>query len=222
VDSVTVLPGALEDAVYYCVKRTINGAVTRYIEKLARLDECEGGIINKNLDSHIVYSGAAATTITGLSHLIGQTVGVWGNGKDLGTFTVSGAGEITGLSEGVMNAVVGLPYVGQFQSAKLAYAAALGTALNQKKRIDHIGLVLADTHFQGLKYGPDFVTLDPLPLVEEHTATPADTVWSEFDTPMIEFPGEWHADSRLCLQAESPRPCTVVACAIGITTHDKG
>jgi hypothetical protein len=221
VDSVAVLPGELEDAVYYVVKRSINGAVTRYIERLARLDECEGGILNKNLDSHIVYSGPAATTITGLSHLEGQTLAVWGNGKDLGTFTVSG-GQITGLSEGVMNAVVGLPYVGQFQSAKLAYAAALGTALNQKKRIDHIGLVLTDTHYQGLKYGPDFTTLDPLPLIEEHTETPANTIWSEFDTPMIEFPGEWHADSRLCLHAESPRPCTVVACAIGITTHDKG
>jgi hypothetical protein len=53
-----------------------------------------------------------------------------------------------------MNAVVGLPYTGEFQSAKLAYAAALGTALNQKKRIDHIGLVLTDTHYQGLEYAP--------------------------------------------------------------------
>lgn len=221
VESVAVLPGELEDAVYYVVLRSVNGATVRYIERQARMDECEGGTLNKNLDSHIVYSGPAATTITGLSHLIGKTVAVWGDGKDLGTFTVSG-GQITGLPEGVMNAVVGLPYVGQFQSAKLAYAAALGTPLNQKKRIDHIGLVLTDTHYQGLRYGPDFTTLDPLPLVEEHTETPANTIWTEFDTPMVEFPGEWHADSRLCLQAESPRPCTVVACSIGITTHDKG
>jgi hypothetical protein len=64
--------------------------------------------------------------------------------------------------------------------------------------------------------------MDPLPLIEEHTETPANTIWSEFDTLMIEFPGEWHADSRLCLRATSPRPATVVACAIGLTTHDKG
>lgn len=218
VESVCVLPGDLEDAVYYVVLRTVNGVGVRYIEKLARQDECIGGTVNKIADAHIVYSGSAVTTITGLSHLEAEDVVVWGNGKDLGTYTVSG-GQITGVSEAVTDAVVGLSYVGKFQSAKLAYAAALGSPMNQKKKIDHLGLMLIDTHYQGLEYGPDFDTMDPLPLVEEGEETAADTIWSEFDAPMIEFPGEWHTDSRLCLRATAPRPATVGACVIGITTH---
>src|SRR5262245_32791717 len=219
VESVCVLPGELEDAVYYVVKRTINGQTRRTIEKFARADECVGGVLNNQADAHIVYSGAATATITGLSHLEGETVVAWGAGKDLGAYTVAG-GQIT-LAQAVTGAVVGLRYTAQFQSAKLAYAAALGTPLTQKKRIDKIGVVLVDTHHQGLEYGPDFVTMDNLPLVEEGSETAADTVWSEFDAPMIAFPGEWHTDSRLCLRATAPRPCTVVACVIGITTHER-
>jgi hypothetical protein len=33
-----------------------------------------------------------------------------------------------------------LPYTGQFKSAKLAYAAQMGTALNQKKKVNRVGL----------------------------------------------------------------------------------
>lgn len=221
VESVCVLPGNLEDVVYYVVKRTINGSTKRYIERFARQDECIGGNINKNVDSHVAYENiSGTTTLTGLSHLEGQTVCVWGNGKDLGTKIVS-SGQITGLSENVENACVGLAYTAQFESAKLAYGAALGTPLNQKKKIEQIGLVLLDTHYQGVKYGPDFDTLDDLPLVEGGTTTDADTIWSEYDAPTIPFPGEWHTDSRLCLQAQSPRPATVMALSLGIITHDK-
>lgn len=219
IESVCVLPGELEDNVYFVVNRFINGATKRYLEKMARTDECRGGTINKLADSFIEYSGVSATIISGLSHIEGETVCAWGNGKDLGTYTVA-FGAIT-LSEAVTYAVIGLPYTGRFKSAKLAYGAAMGTPLTQKKKIDHIGLVLADTHYQGLEYGPDFDTMDNLPLVEEGVATPADTIWSEYDVPMAEFAGEWHTDSRLCLRATSPRPATVIALALGITTHDK-
>jgi hypothetical protein len=57
-------------------------------------------------------------------------------------------------------AVPRLGYAAQFQRAKLAHAAPLGIPLTQKKRIDKIGVVLVDTHHQGLAYGPDFATMD--------------------------------------------------------------
>ena len=42
-----------------------------------------------------------------------------------------------------------LGYVAPFMSAKLAYAAQLGSALTQSKRIDHVGLVLYDANYPG-------------------------------------------------------------------------
>lgn len=218
VEDVMVLPGTLEDQVYYVVNRTINGAPKRFLEKFARLDECTGAALNKQADAFVVYSGASSTIVP-VPHLEGEDVVVWANGKDLGTYTVA-SGQIT-VSEAVTTAVVGLSYAARFKSAKLAYGALQGTALNQKKQVDQIGLILVDTHYQGVEYGQDFDTMDNLPLVEDGVTTPADTIWSQYDAPMTKLPGEWHTDSRLCLRATAPRPATVCAAIIQVDTNEK-
>lgn len=218
VEDAFTLPDDEEDAVYYLVKRTINGQTKRYLERWALESECVGGTLNKQADSFILYSGASTTTISGLAHLEGEEVVVWGNGADLGTYTVTG-GQITGLSSSVTSAIVGLGYTARYKSTKLAYAAGMGTALNQRKRVDHLGLILADTHAQGLRYGPDFDNLDDLPKVEDGAAVVADYVWEAYDKDMIEFPGTYDTDSRLCLEAAAPRPCTVLGATIGMQTN---
>jgi hypothetical protein len=91
-------------------------------------------------------------------------------------------------------------------SAKLAYAAQLGSALTQKKRIDHLGLVLYDANYQGLAFGQRFDVLDNMALYEAGQATTAGTTWSEYDEPMIEVSGSWNTDARLCLLAQAPNP----------------
>lgn len=223
IEDVCVLSRAGEDAVYFTVKRTINGATVRYHEKMARLSECRGGTLNKQADSFLIYSGIATTTITGLDHLEGEEVVAWGNGKDLGTYTVMG-GQITGItsaatgeSEAVTSAVVGLSYEALYKSGKQSIAAALGVPLNQEKRIDAIGLILADTHKDGLYYGPDFDHLDPLPLEEDGAFVEDDTVHEAYDKDMITFNGEWTTDARFCLKATAPRPCTVLSCVVSLT-----
>lgn len=234
VEDVVIKPSADgdgEDAVYYHVNRTINSATKRYLEKWALESECEGATSNKQADSFITYSQAASSTISGLSHLEGESVVVWDNGKclrtsagEVATFTVSSAA-ITATNAGAAYSatagVVGLPYTAQWKSAKLAYAAGLGTALTQKKRLEHLGVILANAHFQGLKYGPDFTNLSPLPRVKDGTATAEDTVHTSFDETAFEFGGTWDSDARLCLQASAPRPCTVLAAIVPVETHDK-
>jgi hypothetical protein len=114
-----------------------------------------------------------------------------------------------------------LGYVAPFMSAKLAYAAQLGSALSQRKRVDHLGLVMYDTHYQGIQFGQRFDALDNLPLYEADQPTPAGTVWSEYDEPMMEVPGEWNTDARLCLLAQAPAPCTVGGVVIGMATNER-
>lgn len=218
IEDCATLPGDIEDSVYYVIKRTINGSTVRYVEKWAKESECRGGSVSKCADSHIVYQGAATTTITGLGHLEGEEVVVWADGADVGTATVSG-GQIT-LATAASNAVVGLGYRARFKSSKLAYASSLGTAILQRKRISQIGFVLADTHKQGLKYGQDFVTMDDLPLMEDYRSVSGE-VWESYDEETIEFPGEWDTDSRICLEANAPRPATVLGMAFVIETNDK-
>lgn len=214
--------GSEEDQVYYSVKRTINSSVVRTLEKWAKESECVGGTLNKQADSFVEYTQAASTTITGLGHLEGEAVIVWDNGKCLfnaggtapATFTVA-SGQITVTNRGAAyqatNGIVGLYYDGQWQSSKLAFAQALGASLTKHKIIKDLGLVLANTHAQGLQYGPDFDNLQDLPGIEEGAPVDQDAVREAYDGEAFTFPGEWKTDARLCLLGRAPLPCTVLA-----------
>lgn len=227
IEDVVILPGTVEDQVYYLVKRTINGSTVRYLEKWAREDECYGADICKLADSFITGTNSpASATISGLDTLEGQQVVVWADGKDVGTasdgtllYTVSG-GEIT-LDAAVSNYVVGLFYDAKFQSSKLAYAAKLGTALTQRKRVIEMGLIAANLHPKGLQFGKDFDHLRDLPNRLKGVIQDQDTVISELDLDPQGFAGDWDTDSRLCLYAKAPRPATVLAAVLGIETEER-
>jgi hypothetical protein len=143
---------------------------------------------------------------------------VGGNGriKRVGPLVVSG-GVVTLPNGGLATtAIAFLGYVAPFESAKLAYGAQGGSPLNQRTKIDHLGLVLYDTGAQGLTYGQTPDALDSLPLEEADTATPAGTVWPEYEEPMFTLNGTWDTDARLFLLAQAPNPCTVGAVVIGM------
>ena len=80
--------------------------------------------------------------------------------------------------------------------------------------------ILFDTHYQGLTYGPNIDNLQPLPTTEGGVDTAADTVWPEFDRPMIGLSGAWDTDSRLHLVAAAPKPVTVAAAIFAVSTSE--
>lgn len=210
--------GVTDDSVYYLVKRTIDGSTVRYLEKWAQTDDCLGDTLNYLADSYITFAGPL-TTVTGLDHLEGEDVVVWANGVDIGTeddytqtYTVTG-GEIT-LPSAKTNIVVGLPYVAQFQSAKLGMEAQKGTPLGQTKRIAQVSLILADVHPKGLRFGPDLNHLDDKPQREKWKDIDPDDIQTEYDEDKIPFGSVWTTDLRICLQAQAPRPVTVLAVSL--------
>ena len=215
VEDIVVLPGVPEDQVYYVVARTINGSTVRFLERWALITEAEGGVTNKMADAFVIYSGVSTATITGLSHLEGETVSCWANSKDQGTFTVSG-GSIT-IPEATTYAVSGLVYEGRFNSAKIGVSIFGPAILNKVKRINSLGLILYKTHYQGLQYGQDATHLDNLPLMESATTTPADTVWDYYDEQAFALNGTFEStDTRLYLKATAPRPVTVLAAVVDL------
>ena len=217
IEDAVVLPGdsgSEEDQVYYHVKRTVNGSTRRFLEKWATEAQCAGGTLNRQADSFVTYTGAATTSIPA-AHLVGETVVAWVNGTcpedsngDIQTYTVSGGGTIT-LSTAATNVVVGLQYTARWKSSKLARLEA-GLAFGEYKNVKGLALVLADVHRKGLKFGADFSNLDDLPSMEDGTAVSTDAVRTDYEEPSVPFPGIWDTDARLCLQAQAPRPCTVL------------
>lgn len=182
-------------------------------------------------DSFATYSGVATNTMTGLTHLEGEDVVVFADGValkdadgDIATFTVT-AGVITLTNEGVSYSaeeiMAGLQYAAKFKSAKLAYAAEVGTALSQSGKISRVGLIMIETHAKGVQFGQSFDDLQEMPDIEDGEVIDSDYLWDEFDKRTMPFRSTWSADSRICLQATAPRPATVSAVPFVIEKHSK-
>lgn len=229
VEDVVVLPGDAgveEDAVYYSVKRTINGATKRYLEKVARFNETGNLTTNKQADAFVSYNQAASSIITGLGHLEAKSVVVWDNGKclrdangDIATFVVAAA-QITVTNAGAAYqatvGMVGLAYSAPYQSGRaVELMEQLGASdLADEQIITGIALLLADVHAKGLKYGPTLTESDMNDLPgtgEQGEILDPDTVSTSLTTPTLTFPGMYSNDARICLLAKAPRPCTVLA-----------
>lgn len=220
VEDVSVLPGVVEDQVYYIVKRTINGGTQRHLCKWALESEAVGGSINKIADSFKLYDGAATTTpfTTELLHLRDEDVVVWADGIDVGTHTVSATGGIT-LAVAASQVVAGLGYTAQFKSTKLGSIDGIGFL--ERKKVTEIGFLAENLHHQGLQYGPDFDNLSDLPGVEKAQAVADNTIHEDYHEDDFPFGGDWEVDSRICLQAAAPRPCTILAALANLQSVEK-
>jgi hypothetical protein len=242
VERAMVLPGEDEDAVYYHVRRTINGATKRYLEKWATQSECVGDSgLTWLMDCAASYTDTGRTTLLNAvaPHLIGESVVAWGS-LDTGStphvdlspdvsgvqtrYTVDTGGDVqlTGLTDGVHHAVAGLPFrQPTWKSAKLAYGAEMGTALAQQKRTPQLALALYQTHNNGVFYGDDTGTVDPLPRVIEGATIDPDQILGALDMTAVAIPNQWGPDSRIVLRGKSPRPATILAMVPTVVTSER-
>ncbi|PST27210.1 hypothetical protein C7U60_02690 [Mesorhizobium plurifarium] len=213
---VAAIRGAGQDSVYFAVVR--NGA--QRLERLAKLSECRGGAINCLADGFKRFTGAAATTFS-VPHLNGKQVMVWANGQAIhdqdNLYTVSGNQVV--LSSAKTNVVIGLPYTGKWQSTKLAYGAANGSALFRKKRVSQLGLGLTKTMLDGLRVGNSFANLRRLTVTKGDKPVPAGYLFEDFDADMMSVSSDWDTDSRICLEARAPYPFTASSLVMDVKTN---
>lgn len=220
VESVAVIPGtngagqvhdsSARDEVWVQVKRTINSATVRYIEFLER-DYEDDQDANDALysDCGITYDGSSASTITGLSHLEGETVKIWADNAIQADKTVSG-GSIT-LDVAATHVQIGLSYTHKLKTLKIEGGNQAGTSLGRPKRINGITFVVLNSHT--LEYGPDnTVALDKNDFREVSdemdSATPLYT-----GELFVEFEGDWATDPRIFVESDDPAPFTLLAIA---------
>lgn len=136
----TIYGGSGPDEVWVIVKRTINGNTVRYMErfKTDAIEQWE----NKNklgwwyLDCAILKTVANTTTITGLEHLEGKTVGILADGAVQPDVVVED-GSIE-LQYAASNVVVGLPYISTLRPMDLSMMLQDGTSLSRKTRVPRI------------------------------------------------------------------------------------
>jgi hypothetical protein len=160
-----------------------------------------------------LYEGAPAEVFADIAGL--------GKLTRIGPLTVAPGGVITLPNNATATTIAAIAgFAGLFQSAKLAYASQSGTALTKRKRVTDIGIVGFDMAQGALSFGPDLSRLDPMPVYERGAAVSATAFWSEYDEPMIAFPGSWDTDARLVLTAAAPDPVKIGGVVIALEEVD--
>ena len=136
VESIASIPSVSggSDELWLSVKRTVNGSTVRYIEYI------DDTIF---VDSGLSYSGVAATTLSGLGHLEGETVSIVGDGAVFPNAVVSG-GSVT-LSSSVTTAYIGLPYTTEIETLPPEVPQKDGASFGKKKAWNRIILNLYST-----------------------------------------------------------------------------
>lgn len=223
VESVAVLPSSGQDRVYMMVARTINGSTVRYLEKLARHQDCIGGATHLMADSYKTAAGPVSS-IT-MAHLANETGLVMtgfldGDLKVLTGLTANGLGVVNfgNLYTGVC---CGLPYTWTWKSSKLAYGANGGSALLQPKRIPQAGLLLQNTHMDAIRLGDSIDNLFPMPRTHRGQALASDTIHVTYDDITWPVGGSWNTDSRMIVQGSAPYPATLLGLLISVETNEK-
>lgn len=219
VESVCVIPSPDRDhdELWLIVKRTINGTTKRYVEYLE--SEYADGDLQADafyVDCGATYSGAPATTISGLSYLEGETVQILADGAAHPDRVVT-SGAIT-LQLSASKVQVGLGYVSTLQTNRINAGAADGTAQGKTKRINKMVLRFYNT--LGAKAGPDENNLDELNFRSGSDLMDQPPPLFTGDK-LMEWPSGYDFDGYIMVRQEQPLPMTVVAIMPQLHTFDR-
>lgn len=154
VEGVAVIPDASgDDNIYLAVKRTVDGNTVRYIEFMG-----DDWRINDNPEDQIFMDSAVVdtsglSTITGLSHLEGETVQVLRDGAYAGTFTVSGGAISIGTAGTTVR--VGLGFVAEYNSMPLVVRDPQGSNFSKRATVNRVALYLVRSTGGECAAGPE-------------------------------------------------------------------
>lgn len=156
-ESVATLRSAGDaDRVWFVVKRTINGATKRYIERFyptAQAFDFSTASDFCYLDCAKKITQASSTAVSGLSHLEGEDVKVWHSGTTIESKTVA-SGAIT-LSAAATTMFVGLSYEATLQPEPIELVLQDGTAQGRRMNAQRIHLLLQSSMGGTVSNDPD-------------------------------------------------------------------
>jgi len=216
-ESVATIPtDDSEYQTYVIVKRTINSVTRRYVEYINNYDFDETDDTTFNfLDSQLEYSGSAATTISGLDHLEGQTVSILADGSTHPDKTVT-SGSIT-LDRSATKVKVGLSYTSLLQTMRLDAGSQDGTSQGKTKRIFDITIRLYESI--GVEVGPDLSNMERIPF--RSSADAMDSGLGVFTGDKeVEFRGNYETDGFIFVRQTQPLPLTILSLYPRLQTND--
>lgn len=224
--NVVVIPGTVYDEVYFTIERVIESVSHFYLEMLE--DKWDGENIEdaKFLDSSITKEDVTPfTIITGLDHLEGKYVAVFGDGQFIdsglsttpidGLFLVFSGGISPPLPDPVNKAQVGLPYTSIMAPISSEFTTKQqGASLGKTKTISDISLRLKKS--KGGKLGPRLNYLDVLKTVDYDNSVEGFT-----GDVKITYPDQFNTDGSFFVVQDEPLPMSIQAMFINMRMGEK-
>ena len=154
-------------------------------------------------------------TLSGLSHLEGQTVSILADGATHPTKTVS-SGAIS-LDRAAKKVKVGLAYTSLLQTMRIDAGSQNGTSQGKTKRIYEITLRLFET--VGVEVGPDLDHMERIPF--RSSANPMNEGIAPFTGDKeVEFRGNYDTDGFIFVRQTQPLPLTILSLYPRLVTND--
>lgn len=208
-ESCCVVSEGTEDRLYVVVKRLINGSYTRYVERMApRAFSTQADAFY--VDSGATYSGAAATTISGLTWLEGKTVNVLGDGAVFPQKVVTG-GAIT-LEQACTKVQIGLPITADLQTLPLAMQVDGSLGQGRMKNINKVWLRVYRS--SGIFVGPDSSNLTEMKQRTTEVYGSAPDLKSE-EMQLVITPS-WSDGGQVFIRQADPLPLTIVSMSLEV------
>lgn len=208
-ESCCVVAEGSEDVLYVVVKRNVNGSDTRYIERM-QTREFTTLADSFFVDAGATYSGAAVSTLSGLTWLEGKTVKVLGDGAVFPDKVVA-SGSIT-LEQACSKIQVGLPIVSDVFTLPLSAQVDESLAQGRQKNINKVWLRVNKS--SGVFAGP---TLDKLIQYKQRTTepygSPPRVITDELE---ISLSNDWQSGGQIYIRQTDPLPLTVVSMTVEV------
>lgn len=216
-EDVTVIEENGEDVPYFIIRRTINGAQKRYIERLhsRAFDAVEDAFF---VDCGLTYFGPPATTLNGLAHLEGQSVVALADGNVVRNLTVTG-GSVR-LQNAASKIHIGLPVTAAIETLDLdvGQVQGLGTVQGRSKSVSEVTFRVENT--RGIFTGPDDGERDSNVLVEYKQRRNEN--WNEAislytgDLTITPY-WDWNTSGAMWVKQFDPLPMTILSIMPDVT-----
>lgn len=200
--SVAVLAEDEEDRLYAIVRRVIGGVPRNYVERMGAMDFGSALSSAFFVDSGIVSTG---TTISGLTHLEGESVAVLQDGVTKANKTVA-SGAVT-LAAAATVVAVGLPFTSQLQSLPLTLDID-GFGQGRQKNVNKVWVRVFES--AAFEVGP---ATDQLVSSDPYT-TPT-TIYTG-EVPVTVMRASWGDGAQVYVQQDDPLPLTVLGLTIEV------
>ena len=204
-ESCAVVAEGSEDRLYCVIRRTINGASVRYVERMASRQfatQADAFFV----DAGATYSGVPADVISGLSHLEGKTVNILADGAVHPQRVVTGGSITLDIEASLVH--VGLPIEADLQTLPLAVQLQDGSfGQGRVKNVNRVWLRVYRS--SGIFVGPNANELvEAKQRTTESYGTPPNLKSEEI---LIVLTPSWADSGQIFVRQSDPLPLTVVA-----------